>query len=248
MLNRSTGEVKPAWCWRLSCGPCLPRAAYVRAMAIHDARPERMMTITQVGDDWQTVRSRMRHLTLAIRQQGIRHEWVWSVEPNPKGTGHHVHAWQRGQYIPQRALAIAADSVGAGRVADVRAWDAAEAEREGYGLKGAGYGVKGAGDALSASVWLAANGGRLTHQSRRWWSQEGVRHDERAALARRRPEEAGRWEIVSLEQIRWECAGGVLDAFVPTHRGRGPGGGARARVAPERSAECDVLAFDGLAG
>lgn len=193
------------WCWRLGCAACLPRCAYVRAIAIADAAPERFCTFTAVGDSWQTVRSRMRHLAHEVRARGVAWEWVWSVEPNPKGTGHHVHCWQRGGYVSQRVLSAAADACGMGRVVDVRAWRAQDAEGAGYGLKGITYGVKGAGAGDGATAWLAANGGRLTHQSRAWWGPAGVRAAERSALERRRGPQHGRWELVSVESMRWDA-------------------------------------------
>lgn len=195
------------YCWRLRCAGCVRRCAYVRSLAIADARPERMVTVTRVGDDWGSIRARMKELRYRLVCAERQCDWVWTVEANPRGTGHHVHAWQRGSYLPQRELSALARRCGMGTVADVRKWVTPDDDSVGYGLKNAsvGYGLKDASGEGSLG-WLALNGGRLTHQSREFFAG-GVRSCERAALEAR-GDGLGTWEIVSVESLRWDAAGG----------------------------------------
>lgn len=200
-LNDLTAAMLPARCRRNACQYCLHGNARQRARAIAYSKPERAILLTQAGDDWQTVRPRMYRLKYeAQKALGNPFEWVYHVEPNPKGTGHHVHAWQKGAFIPQALLSDVADSVGFGpfaRINKIRAVGNAAS----YGLKGLGYGLKGALAVETSAAYLQANGRRLTHQSRGFFvDSEGnpsaVRHSERAAAATGAPE-VGTWHLVS---------------------------------------------------
>lgn len=167
----------------------------MRSWALADAAPERFITLTRVGDDWPTIRARMFRLRHRLSEAGCEVEWAWMVEANPRGTGHHVHAWQRGSFVPQRTLAALSRRGGAGVVVDVRAWQSVDQDAISYGLKGLDYGLKGVRDPTVARDWLSANGGRLTHQSRRWWGCLGVRHADRSAWIRRRDDTYLPWEV-----------------------------------------------------
>lgn len=181
LLNTATGEVRPLGCARLRCDDCRPRLCWRRGLAIAHAAPERFCTLTRVGGDWQTVRNRMKRIRHHLIADGFRWEWVWSVEPNPKGTGRHVHAWQRGTYVPQQALADAATREGCGRVVDIRAWRKGSDAATAYALKSISYGTKGA-MGVDPAGFVAMNGGRLSHQSRGWWTVGGARDQEREAI------------------------------------------------------------------
>lgn len=158
------------------------------------------MTLTQVGEDWHTVRARMKRLRYDLVQDlGVRVEWCWSVEPNPKGTGHHVHAWQRGDFISQARLSDLADSKGMGYRVDIRRWH--ENGGEAYAMKGVGYGMKGAEASAAGAAFLENNGGRLTHSSRGFFAG-GVRECERLGVERARAAgEARTWEVVTVQEL-----------------------------------------------
>lgn len=160
-----TGVSTPATCGRNGCAYCVHRNARRRAAAIAYAAPEREVTLTQVGNDWATIRYRVNKVCELLRREGLTVLWDWHVEPNPKGTGHHVHGWQKGSYLPQALLSEVAEKAGCGRVTHVsRLRDVAKAGT--YGLKGlaaAGYGLKGVSD---PAEYLTNNGGRLSHHSR----------------------------------------------------------------------------------
>lgn len=155
------------------------------AGAIGLARPERFGTLTLVGDDWQQVRARMFRLAYDIRQSRRHLQWCWHVEANPAGTGHHVHFWQRGQWIAQAALVSMARRRGMGEVVDIRRWKAKGGAAVTYGVKLAGinYGVKDVERDDTMPRYLADNGGRLVHASRGWWlRRDGTACGQRAAM------------------------------------------------------------------
>jgi hypothetical protein len=188
-----TGEVKPVPCRRLTCPPCLRKAAWRRSLAIKYSRPERFLTLTLAGDEWQTIRGRMKRLRHDLEQQLGHVEWVWNVERNPKGTGHHVQAWQRGDFLLQADLSRMAQRRGFGKRAHITRW---ESGGESYALKEA-YAVKEAG---TAEHFLAMNGKRLTHQTRGYFGQP-VREAEKAAVLAHLGESANTWRVTSVAQL-----------------------------------------------
>lgn len=199
-VNTVTGAVALYRCGRNSCAYCVQGNARRRARAIAFAKPERAILLTQVGDDWQVVRLRMAKLKYFLQQEIDKSfEWVFHVEPNPKGTGHHVHAWERGAYIPQPSLSSVAERVGMGGFARInKIHDVTQASN--YGLKGLGYGMKGVQAEDSRVAYLVANGRRLTHQSRGFFvdsttEASGVRKIEKLAAATGR-EQVGTWVLM----------------------------------------------------
>ena len=192
-MNLDTGEMRPVPCRRLRCPWCIVAAAWRRSLAIAYARPERLITLTLVGDSWSEVRPRLYRLRHELVQELGEVEWVWTVERNPRGTGHHVHAWQRGDFLPQARLSEMARRRGMGERVDIRRW---KGGGESYALKEA-YAVK---DALAAEGFLAMNGGRLTHQSRRFFGGP-VREVEKSAVAAKLGENRSTWVVASLAEI-----------------------------------------------
>ena len=173
----------------MGCPVCGPVEAFKLASAIALGEPERLVTLTRVGDTWAERRARMKRLRHDLVQELGAVEWAWSVEPNPRGTGHHVHAVQWGDFLPQRRLSQMADRRGMGRVVDVRALDR-HAGSSLYLVKMAAdaYGLKQATSATDREAFIDANGGRLLHTSRGFWrdGQERIRggRPRRVAVAR----------------------------------------------------------------
>lgn len=161
----------PASCRANTCGYCGPANARLVGGAIALAFPERFGTLTQVGGDWQTIRARMKRVRYDLEQAVGECSWCWHVEPNPRGTGNHVHFWQRGAYLPQAVLSAVADRRGCGKVADIRRWRPTVRGGVTYGVKMAGvsYGLKMAEASASQLAYLQANGGRLVHASRNFY-------------------------------------------------------------------------------
>lgn len=200
LWNDVTGSLVPLRCRAHACEFCIVVNARVTGLAIAGARPTRAILLTQVGNEWPVIRNRMKKLTWRVRREGFAMEWCWHVEPNPRGTGHHVHGWQRGDFLPQGRLSEIASGEGMGefvRISQIR-------QTQGpvnYGMKLAGidYGMKNA----QAAGYLSVNGGRLVHSSRGFWIDErGEKVPLREAQrvwARRALDEAepvGRWTRV----------------------------------------------------
>lgn len=191
-------------CNVLRCPSCLPRLAWRRGLAIAHAQPERFVTLTRVGNDWPTVRGRMKRLRHALAAEVGSWEWVWSVEANPKGTGHHVHCHQRGRFVKQGTLSRLAAVEGMGRVADIRRWHDAKGAATSYGMKAVTYTFKDATGSVDAAGFLATNGRRLTHQSRGWWTAGGARDQEAAAIRDYFGDDDGEWVVVMRgHETRW---------------------------------------------
>lgn len=161
------------------------------------ASPQRFCTFTQAGDTWQEVRGRMYRMRHDVGAAGFRWDWVWQVERNPRGTGHHVHCWQRGDYVPQRTLSRLAVRRGMGEVVDIRRWHPREADATAYAMKAITYTFKDAEGELDPGGFMAMNGHRLSHQSRGWWTAGGARDQEREAIRARFGEPDPDWVVVT---------------------------------------------------
>jgi hypothetical protein len=197
-MNLDTGQIVPARCSRLRCSYCLRVNSRKRALAIAASAPERAILLTQVGNDWQSVRDRMKQLRCDVAAEVGAFQWTWHVEPNPQRTGHHVHAWQHSAFVPQRLLSSRAAGVGMGgfaRINRIRSVAAAGS----YGLKGISYGLKGVEAEDEGLGYLVDNGWRLTHQSRGFYRVGGVpvnvKAAERAAVGSLQAV-PGRWVLV----------------------------------------------------
>lgn len=209
-LSLSSGASFAARCGRNGCPYCLQKNADRRAAAIALAAPDRAMLLTQVGREWSDVRRNVNRFREYLKRKDVAvGEWVWHVEPNPAGTGHHVHAWQHGRTkLPSAwVLSEVAGAVGIGvvvRVNRVRSTVGAAS----YGLKGVramGYGLKGTAE---GGGYLPTNGGRLTHQSRSFFRVDGrpvpVRVAERLAMRALFPSaDPGPWRLVTVGSAEW---------------------------------------------
>ena len=199
-VSESSGAVIPARCGSNGCEDCAPVNAVVAARAIHHARPERLITLTGVGYPWARAQRQMQSLRQRLRRRGLEVEWCWTVEANPRETGHHLHAAQHGSFIPQAMLSESAASVGMGEVAWI---ERARTGPQGahYGLKGALYPMKGASDP-GAALWsfLDVNGGRLHHHTRGFFRDGPGGKMLTAVEARRRAmprgEDEGPWRLL----------------------------------------------------
>lgn len=215
-LNLATGQIVPARCGRNSCPYCLVKNADRRAAAIALAKPERAILLTQVGASWDEIRRNVNRLREYLTREGTPPgEWCYQVEPNPQGTGHHVHAWQHGKYLDQAKLSRASVRAGLGEVCYINRIRSQVGASK-YGLKGVkamGYGLKGAkASGVSADPgfpsqhghaegtdYLTLNGRRLTHSSRGFFrsvagASLGVREAEFQGLrALYGDRDAGKW-------------------------------------------------------
>jgi len=154
----------PFWrsCGANFCPYCGPVKAWKTALAVDRARPERLIRFSLVGDEYKVRGRRVRQVMTELRGLGYEVEYWGVFERNPKGTGHHFHAWTKGSYIPQHVLQEVCLGHAMG-YPDIRRWDPNRGGSAGYGLKGsAGYGLK------SEEV-LELNGGRFGNWSRNFF-------------------------------------------------------------------------------
>lgn len=128
-------------------------------------------------------------------------EWVWVVEHNPRGTGMHVHAWQRGSFVRQQTLSRLAAREGMGRVTDIRRWHQGDRDGTAYGLKAVVYGFKGTADDGLVAGFMEANGRRLTHQSRGFWTADGARDQEQQAVRALMGDPDPLWQVVTGDHV-----------------------------------------------
>jgi hypothetical protein len=193
LVSSPSGQVRPVPCSRLRCPPCLHTSAWKRSLAIAYARPERFLTLTQVGNDWQTIRQRIKSFRHQVTKEVGALEWVWNVEPNPRGTGHHVQAWQHGDFLDQAELSRLARYFGMGERVWIERW---RSGGEAYALKEA-YAVK---EVRQAERFLDINGARLTHQSRGFFGGP-VREVEQAAVRSKLGPDAEVWTVVTVAEL-----------------------------------------------
>ena len=195
MVGLRSGKVVPARCGSRAarCASWSRRGNDGAAIAL--AAPERAVLLTAAGDDWPTIQKRINRLREYLRRQQLAGEWVWHVEPNPSGTGHHVHAWQWGSArLTQDVLRAAAVRAGLGHMVGLSSVNTPVGLSR-AGLRGAtamSYGMKSVmgeplGDSLTAEQesYLSANGQRLAHASHGFW------RDQRGRRLRGRKEAVG---------------------------------------------------------
>ena len=206
-VNDTTGEVRPYRCGGNGCPFCGPRKAHGISLAVADAKPERWIRYSLVGDNWAQVRARIKAVTYWTRQAGYAFELAYYVHENPEGTGLHAHAHQHGSFVPQGFLQATTARAGMG-YPDIRRWEERSVMGTAYGMRellGTAYATREVqGDGLYR--YLARNGGRMVHTSRGFWRRQdgrpvsGVKSAIHAAYEARYGEESGvgRWLLVSV--------------------------------------------------
>jgi hypothetical protein len=171
VLNLGTGERFPGACKVYRCPRCGPVKASAYGQLAAASRPERFVTLTLAGDTWAEVRAHNQEFVRRLRR--LEYDWqaFWAVEENPLLTGHHVHALQHGDYIPQAVLQDAWGAIVHIEAVSAHVEGAGQAAR--YVIKGTGaanYVTKGTTSDLGRH--LALNGGRTAHWSRRYMRLE----------------------------------------------------------------------------
>lgn len=165
VVNRLTGEFWPADCDTGTCPTCGINRARIRARLVTErcrqVEHPRFITLTKAPQDWQQRRGQVRDLARRLRGDGYRCDWIWVTEPNPKGTGYHVHLVQHGDYVPQREL----QALWGGRRVDIRSAQPRHGE---YISKSAARVASyvGKSGSVDLDAALSLNGGRLHHWSR----------------------------------------------------------------------------------
>jgi hypothetical protein len=170
-VNTATGEEHRDRCRRDSCCWCAAIKARQIGFAITHARPERAIRLSLVGDEWRGIQRNVNRMMEKLRGWGLAWEMAWHVEPNPRRTGFHVHAWQKGSYVEQPLLQQVCASVGIGipYIERVR-------QQRGpmlYGLKSITNNRLHRKEAeRHLHTYREANGNRLVHKTHRFFLDE----------------------------------------------------------------------------
>lgn len=104
------------------------------------------MTLTLAPEDPTQRRKQVAWLMQSVRRAGRRCELAWCAERNPKGTGFHIHALQKGDFIPQRELQAKWGS----RRVDIRQVKSVGSGVQSYMLKVQAGAIRAAGYTLKA--------------------------------------------------------------------------------------------------
>ena len=196
-----TGAVHPARCGANYCPWCAPVNASQIASAMALAEPQRMFRFSLVPDNFKRTQRGIQSMAQWMRRNYGRSEFAFHVEPNPRGTGNHLHGWQHGPAkIPQAALQEACERCGFG-IPDIRRWHN-RGGGAGYGLKGIGYGMKH--DDLER--FLSLNGRRLVHHTRGFFREGAGGPSLTLGEAKRRAtppgDDPGPWVLRHESQLR----------------------------------------------
>lgn len=211
------GDVVWLRCRKPSCLHCGPGEAASLARAIAYTGAGHTYTLTLVGESWQERRHRVFRWRYRMRERYRTWSDCWTVEANPRGTGHHAHGCdQFDAPVDFEFMRWAARREGLGsRVERQVVKTVGEATR--YPLKEAlwaAYGLKGAAGAERLGIFLEANGGRLVHASRGFWRHPdgvviGGPHPMRTAMTAAREFELGAAAAcVGGRAHRWSPIGG----------------------------------------
>ena len=114
-----TGEIRDFNCNSWNCPVCVPKIAWKYACRVAYARPERMITLTNVPHDRQKARLAWIQLARDIRAK-TPFEYAKFVEVGHKTGMLHWHLAEVGGYIPQRWLSARAEANGLGKIVDIR--------------------------------------------------------------------------------------------------------------------------------
>jgi len=119
-LNQETGERKPYSCGSWNCPTHQAQVAYKWATKLARAKPERMVTLTNIPQDKTHAYHAFQQLIRDIRAKGIAFEYCRFMEVGVKTGMHHFHLGQKGDYIPKHFLSARAEANGLGKITDVR--------------------------------------------------------------------------------------------------------------------------------
>lgn len=136
----------PGRCKSYRCEFCGPRQLHNLEMALLLPGPERFVTLTLVPENARQRQLQIADFVRRIRKDGYRWEMASAVEVNPAGTGHHLHALQLGDYVPQADLQ---DRWG-GRIVHIQAMKGNAGMAAEYIIKEAAGTMRAAGYVLKA--------------------------------------------------------------------------------------------------
>lgn len=118
-VNTMTGEVRPYRCKSWWCAEHRRALAWSWACRVARARPERMLTLTNIPKIRQEAYLSFQHLVRDLRARGA-FEYVRFFEVGAKTGMYHFHLGQVGDFVPVRLLSARASANGLGKVVDIR--------------------------------------------------------------------------------------------------------------------------------
>jgi len=118
-LNEETGELRDFNCGSWRCPVCSQKVAWRWACRVAIAKPERMVTLTNVPSDKIKAYFAFGNLLKDIRQH-YDFEYIRFLATGSKTGMLHWHIAQRGDFIPVRWLSRRAYSHGLGEIVDIR--------------------------------------------------------------------------------------------------------------------------------
>jgi hypothetical protein len=169
LVNTGTGQVLPLTCQRNICPVCLPINASKLARELTCVRPEHHVRLSLPKVDRDHARRSMTTLRRIWRKEHGPWEDAYVIEPNLRGTGCHVHAWQWGSPVDQSTLR---DAARRSRFLHEDVYAEPRHTPDGLPLWYTFKMVLGE-PALAltedAETFLELNGGRLVHTTRKFW-------------------------------------------------------------------------------
>ena len=117
-MDKDTGEiVGRSRCGLNSCIFCLRVRSRQYHRAVKLAAPSALLTLTGMSGDWQRDRVAVKQMVRDLkRTDHLTISLAWAIEPNPKDTGYHAHAWVCGDHVPDETFDHRARMAGFGSI------------------------------------------------------------------------------------------------------------------------------------
>jgi len=179
----TVGQMRMHRCRNGSCLYCVRGKVREVRDGVRFSRPNALLTVTGLTGDHRTDCTTMNLLAKYLRRvkggQTCTFAWIWATEPNPRGTGHHAHAWSWGDIPAPGELDRRANQAGLG-ITNLR-----EVTYDGnfaYLCKTATW------NETSLAAYRAVNGTDIVHGGRGFWRDPttGESLDRREAARRQR--------------------------------------------------------------
>lgn len=104
LVHKRTRFTRRAGCGKLLCPACihylLNLSRQTLLLAHELATINYYVVLTLVGDDVETIKKNRDKFVKYVRRAGFTFEWAYRIEVNPRGTGHHLNGYVRGDFIP----------------------------------------------------------------------------------------------------------------------------------------------------
>jgi hypothetical protein len=165
-------QFMPRMCRNIGCPVCVVPMAHDIAIALAFALPDRQVLLTKVPTEWPRLRAAIKTFRRTLRRTGRFVEDAYHAEPNPAGTGAHIHMWMWGDAVSLEVLHDAAARAGMGCEGVVPAFVPPS-----RGVPALRYGLKhvincdldNPDDRALRAEFIRLNGHHLVHPSQAFW-------------------------------------------------------------------------------